>query len=326
MSNSIKNFGYGYLIGDAALATASILQGRQQAIDNQIDFSKTQGYSSAVAGGLYGVSSVIAAVYGNPSTEKKLELLYSDMRQDLKKMGLHITADVTPELLAKEDGLIDGIQKFLYRNPTQVIHAIFALGGVKNMIGGLPSNGQEFNGSNFVSGALITIGGLVGLLVNEKAPDPAHPPQGVGQKIVAYAQEKPLRASANIFTANNLFLLTAARSDHQHYAHSTNGAQHSWILKLVTAAAYVTSNFFLSHSKRDNAGAQDSEQEAFMRQLRTTAAKVVSAQPAALQQTALTQVAGYLSTRPEVHQTAAQLLAEMQADILRLAPSVSLAR
>ncbi len=323
MSNTIKTFGYGYLLGDAALITASMLQARQQAADGKIPITQTQKFNAVVGGGIYTVASAVGAIYGNPSTEKKLELLYGDMKRDLQKMGLTIPADATPELLANHDGILDQIQKFLYRNPTQVIHALFAIGGVKNMMGGLPVNGGKFDASTVASGALITLGGLVGLLVPEKPRDPAHPPQNFGEKVVAYAQEKPLRASANIFTANNAFLITGAMTDKKKYAASTNGAEYSWVFKLVTAAAYITSNFFLSRSKRDNVG---SEQDDFITKLRHTCAQVVVAQPPAMQQAALQQVAGYLAARPEVHASADALVAEMQHEIRQLAPALALQR
>lgn len=326
MSNTIKTFGYGYLVGDAALITSYMLQAKHEAAKTGGSIRETREYDAAIGGGIYTAASLIGAFFGNPSTEKKLELLYADMGRDLQKMGLTIPPDATPELLARKNGVFDGIQDFLYRNPTQVIHALFAIGGVKNMMGGLPKNGEGANWSTLASGALITLGGLVGLLVPEKAPDAAHPPQNFGERLVARVQEKPLRASATIFTVNNAFLLTGAHRDKNAYADSTTGAQYSWIFKLVTAASYITSNFFLSRSKRDNVGAQGPEQEEFIGKLRLTAANVVSAQPAAMQQAALMQVAGYLATRPEVHQSAGEIAAEMQAEIQHLAPAPSFAR
>jgi hypothetical protein len=317
--NSIKTFGYGYLIGDAALMTAGILKAQDEAAATGKELHQTQKFKEAVAGGIYATAGLVAARYGNPSTEKKLELLYRDMYADLTRMGITVPSKATPELLARNDGLIAQMDRFLYRHPTQVVHAIFAAGGIPNMIAGMPKDGQSFNPSVFVSGLLITIGGLVGLLLPQKKPDIFNEPQSFTGKVLETAQKNPLATAATIFTTNNLFLLTGAMQDKKEYAQSTSGAQHAWIYKLATAAAYITSNYFLSRSTRDNTGGKGPEQEEILKRLQETSARLVQAQPAAMQEAVLERVAGYLASKPDVHATAEELATQIRGNIEQLA-------
>ena len=318
--NAVKTFGYGYLVGDAALMTAGVLKATHDAKILGVPMTSTQRFKEAAAGGIYATAGIIGARYGDPSTEKKLELLYSDMHHDLMRMGIQIPKDATPELLASKDGVIDHIEAFLYRHPTQMIHAIFAAGGVQNMLAGLPKGQTKFNKDVFASGLLITIGGLVGLMLPEKKPDPAHPPEGFVNKLVAKAQEKPLATAAAIFTVNNAFLLTGTYADKKAFATSTTGAQHAWMFKLATAAAYITSNYFLSRSKRENTGSHGAEQDEIIQKLQETSARLVLAQRPEMQEAVLQQVSGYLATRPEVGETAEQIATELHQTMQRLAP------
>ncbi len=325
MGGSLKSSGIGYLIGDAALTVSGLLNATHEMQfdpetralrDAPINYTETGAFKQAVGGMLYGMAGLVVARYGNPSTEKKLALLYTAMHEDLTRMGITIPKDATPELLAAENGVIAHIERFLYQNPTQIMSAIFSLGGVSNVLGGITARDP----SMAASGALVTIGGLLGLLGKEQQTEGKENP-------LDWALHHPTQSSALAYTLNNGFLAHSAYKDHQKYTASPTAAKHSWVFKMTTLAAYLVSNFFLSKSSQNNASAQgDAEQQVLLQKLSETSARVVLAQPPAMQEAVLQQMSGYLAARPELNMQADTIATALQQQLHELAPAAQLAR
>ena len=171
---SLKAAGYAYLVGDAALFAAGLME------------KNTKG---AITGALWGVGGLAAARYGNPTAEKQIELVSTRLGEYLAKQGIKIPSHPTTALLAKENGLLDHVEQFLYHYPSEMLNAIYMLGATQMVSSGIS---RKFT-PDIVSGILIGAGALAGILIHEKKPDSEHPPHGALEKAVSWIQEKPLR-------------------------------------------------------------------------------------------------------------------------------------
>lgn len=311
MVGSLKASGLLYMVGDAALVTSELMRGN------------TNG---AVGAALYGVAGLTTAVYGNPSAEKKFELLSGRISKHLHEQGIVLPEHgaISRDELAKDGGIIQTIEGFLYQHPSEILNALFAIGGTQLVKGGLaPKAGQSKDYMLAASGALVTTGALVGLLVPEKKHDanaPA-PPDTFG-KVKQWVEEKPLRATGYLYGLNNFTLLGSAYQDYKKSATQVGNAKYSYIPKLVTVATYFAANIFLSKSSKDNTKADGDEQK-FYDALENASAQIILAQPPALQAKMLQQMAGYLSAQPEVTMPANVLAAQLETRLAQLAHTVA---
>lgn len=314
-NQSLKAAGVAYLIGDAAIIATGFL-----------DDSKTpkEQMQHSLVGVYWGLGGLTAARYGNPKEEKQLELLSSHLGDYLKKQGVEIPDSPSTEALTKQGGIIDHIETFLYKHPSEVLNAIYALGAVqlarsgrtamKNKTG---KDDRRLAGLDIASGALIGAGALSGLLIKEKKPDPEHPAKGVLGKAKAWIQEKPLRASGILYTANNVSMILAARTDQ---LNSKNTGNQGYKMRYVTAATYVFANAMLAISSKNHGGnisANTSEK------LATSAANVIAAQPPALQDALVMQISGYLAGQPEIDKKPNEIASLLQSKLAEVKTAMS---
>lgn len=272
---SLKASGYSYMIGDAALAAAGFLSGR---------------HKEAASGLLYGAGGLVLATCGNPSTEKRLQMLYQDMGKYLQQQGVSIPAGThAAEALSQPGGVVGHIEKFLYSYPSQILNTLFAAGGVQMLRSGL----QHQKGWDTASGALVAAGGLVGLLVNERKPDPQeHARKGLIGKAMDWVQEKPLRLSGYLYMGNNATLLMSAMKERK-----ADPGQHSYLLKLLTVASYVVANSLFAMSSKDNISCKEKLDPRALDELEHVAAEVIAAQPRPMREQLINQMAAYLSAQ-----------------------------
>ena len=282
---SLTKAGVAYLIGDGSLAMSGLLSGR---------------YKEASSGLLWGVGGLACARYGNPDAEKKLELLSCRLRNYLQRQGVAIPENPDTKLLCRKDGLVDHIEDFLYKYPSQVLNTAYAIGGLQLFRSGLEHSKRW----DAASGALISTGALAGLLIPEKKPDPDHPPEGTIEKAKAWLQEKPLRISGALYTLNNATLVASALGERK-----ANPQQKSYLFKFLTAASYIFGNAMLAMSSKDHGNALSGGNKA-MERLADASARVIAAQAPQIQEALVHEISGFLAAQPDVPLKAEQI-AEM---------------
>ena len=293
--NTLKAAGYAYLVGDAALFASGLMAGR---------------YQEAATGLIWGLGGLAPARYGNPNAEKQLQLLSNRLGHYLRKEGIEIPKNPDTKLLTEEGGIIDHTESFLYKYPSQMLNAVFSLGGTQLLRSGL----QHGKGWDAASGALVAAGGLAGLLIPEKKPDPEHPPTNMIGKAWAWLQEKPLRISGTLYALNNVTLTMSAIKEMR-----TNPAQKSYWFKFLTAGSYLFGNAMLAMSSKGHAGGNADQKMEAMEKLADVTAQVIAAQTPEIQEALVQHISGFLSAQPEV-----RLKAEEIAELLhkKLAKSI----
>ena len=152
-ANSLSAAGYGYLVGDAALFASGMMAGRSK---------------EAMSGLMYAVGGAVPAFYANPSAEKQCRLIAERLGDYLRKEKIEIPKDPDIQALTKSNGIIENIEAFLYKYPSQVLNLTYAIGGTQLLRSGM----QHHKGWDMASGALVAAGGLAGFLVTEKSPPP----------------------------------------------------------------------------------------------------------------------------------------------------------
>lgn len=272
---SLKTAGYAYLVGDAALFASGRMAGRNK---------------EANAGLVYTIGGLACARYANPTAEKQMKLLGTRMGEFLRKEGAVIPKDPDIQNLLQPGGVIDHVESFLYKYPSQVLNATYAAGGVQLLRSGLQA-GKHWDTA---SGALVAAGGLAGLLIHEQPKDKDHPPKTAFAKAVAWLQEKPLRLSGGLYMLNNATLIMSALEERK-----ANPAQKSYMFKFLTAASYIFGNTMLSLSSKENKANGEQCNEA-MDKLSQASAKIIAAQPQELQEALVQHIAGFLASQPEV--------------------------
>lgn len=282
--SSLKAAGYSYLVGDAALFASGIMAGRSK---------------EASSGLLYGMAGLICAKYGDPNADQHFKLLTHKLGNYLKQDGIAIPHTPQTAMLAKDGGIIDHVETFLYTYPSQILNAFFTVGGVQLLRSGL----QHKKGWDTASGACVAAGALAGLLIPEKKPDPDHPALGPLGKAWEWVQEKPLRLSGALYTINNVTLTASAMQEMR-----KNPNQKSYLFKFLTAASYVFANAMLSISSKSHGDSGEMrEASKAMEKLADAAARVIAAQPPELQAALLENIAGHLSDQPGVGMNAQQI-------------------
>jgi hypothetical protein len=116
---TLKAAGYGYLVGDFAGIAATMARGKFEA-----NWATAAGFATWAVGGIG------AAVYGNPDTEKQLEILAHKLESYLVKHGAKVT-DVErnqSDLMRGKNGLGAQLDRFMHEHPTEILNASYAVG------------------------------------------------------------------------------------------------------------------------------------------------------------------------------------------------------
>ena len=297
---TLKAAGYGYLLGDAALAASGFVKGKA-------------GREVLVAGALWGVGGVGAAVYGNPSTEKQLEILAHKLEKYLVAHGAHVSDSARDhaDLLRGKNGLGAKIDRFMYEHPSEILNTAYAVGAgmlIKDGLREIANAGKHalpkalnkaaFGNvsSTFWLGGLVLAGALGGLLIKEDADARAKvDPSSITSRIGGFFQEKPLRWSGSCYWMGNLFALKKAFDEKAAFTPgSTRFGMKPHQFSFLTVAAYVVSNGLLFASSRDQIREEKFKPE-HVAQLEQVAAEIIAAQPPQVQAQLLTSVSHYLA-------------------------------
>lgn len=291
---SLKAAGYALLAGDTSLIVSGIMGKR---------------YKEAASGLIYFAGGLFCSKYANPSAEKQLRLLGMRLGEYLRKEGVEVPHEPTLDALVKPAGLIETTEAFLYKYPSQMMNACFALGGTQLMSSGI-QHGKHWDTA---AGACVVAGGLGGILVSEQKPDPdkkaAHGPLS---KAVSWFQEKPLRISGVLYGLNNPALIMSGIKEYKN-----NPANKSYMFKFLTAASYMLGNTLLCMSSKENSGTQQQVDDA-LDKLATASAQILAAQPPEMRQSLLQHMAGFLAAQPEVTLKAPEIEKLMQNKVQSL--------
>lgn len=308
----LKLAGYSYVLGDAAMVAASASR------------EGMKGLKGGISGGaIWAAGGIAAARYGNPDDEKRLSILAGKLEQHLKQQGVTIPDTVREQnALLKSPTLWQKVENFLYQHPSELLNASYAIGAATILKSSFGQTDKKLFPAKFGKGAmqsvntefwigsLVLAGALGGLLIKEDkhAGERAENQTGLG-KIKAYFQEKPLRWSGTLYTANNAFLGLRAWQDFQGIKPGGDFAGKSFkphYFSTLQLATYLFSNAMLMMSSRDQMeNRQWSPQH--VAQIEDAGARIIAAQPAEMQQALLADMSRYLAEQKGVGQDAPQI-------------------
>jgi hypothetical protein len=309
--NSLKAAGLAYLVGDFSLAYAKYQESAHKIEEDRRagkDITNASKMGGAIGALMWAVGGLAAARYGNPTAEKQIQLLEHRLGAYLKKQGVKIPKDPTAHDLAKDGGIIDHIETFLYAHPSEMLNATYAIGGVLTLKDGI----KKHNFWDTYSGAFITAGALIGLLIPEKKPDPDHPAKGTFGKAVEWVQEKPLRTSGALYHLNNVAMLAGAWN--KTTENKSTGLNSHWF-RYLTAGSYIFANSMLALSSKEASTKDAEKNNATIQKLADESAAVITAQPKEVQEALVQNIAGYLSAQPEIKKTAPEIAELLHAKL-----------
>ncbi len=297
---TLKLAGASFVVADSALITSGLLAGK----------------GKEAFGGVFGLmAGFVGARYGNPNAERQLDQIYKKLGAHLREKNITIPDNPTAEALSSQGGLVSQVESFLYDNPTQVMNVLYSLIGVQFLRSGIQHN----TGDMKKSGALLIAGALAGLLIHEKKPDPEHPPEGTLQKAWSWIQEKPLRLTGTLFTANQFFLAKDALRER-----ALDPTKKSYVFKLIAVASFVFGNTMMGLSSKSHGGGSVLDDQS-LQTLAETSAKVIASQPPEVQKELLDNVALYLTSLPNVKVNAEDMSAMLKQRLTELSQGQALA-
>ena len=322
---TLKAAGASYIVGDTAGAIASALR-------PSAGGQGSSKWKTAAGFGVWGVGGAAAAFFGNPDTDKQLEILAHKLRQHLAQNGITIPSSAAAQSeLLQDQGLLHNVSRFLYEHPSEVLNTAYAIGAGMMVHGGwkaiqqkertlFPSSFKldELNkvSTDFWSGLLVSLGALGGLFIKEdphaqeKAKD-----GGVIDKTKAYFSEKALRFPGMMYGLNNIVLAGRVMQEHRDY--KNNGKTFKpYHFSAVTLATYIFSNLMLQFSPR-NQIAKHLPAEAVAK-LEQAAAAIIAAQPPEMQQAVLADVSAYMASQKGVTFKAPEIASHLASRVTEL--------
>lgn len=296
---SLKVAGVLYSIGDISMAVAGYLKG-------------TSARKEAATGAIWFAGGVAAAAFGNEKAERKLRRLRREISGFLRDQGAEIPSHsvLSTKAIEKETKPWDHVGDFLYKHPSQMLNASYAVGSVSLF----KSAHEQKLLSNYVSAVAVEAGALGGLLIPEYKTPPAKKPEGIVGKTWHWMREKPLRFSGIMYWINNGAALGRALEDRKKWADPAKNirvhgdkarwAHKSYIFTFITLANYVVANLLLLLTPKEEV---NKKQPLDISSLEKAMAEVIAAQPPLLQEDMIHQLSGFLATRPEINGKASEI-------------------
>ncbi len=277
--NSLKYGGWANLVGDGALLASGLKSGRSKEINT---------------GALYTVGGLIVSRYGNVKTEHHLRQVSEQLAGFLQQQ-----AGMLPEhcglysiLKDRRDNGLQKMEDFLYRYPSQATLGIYTLGAFSMLQSGIKH--RKFWDAAYGVSSVSTK--LASLVVPEKkktaateSHEKATTPIG---KVFEWVQEKPLRIFGYGSMVTDALLGMSAYREYK-----SNPQQKAYIFKFLTTGTYLMADMMFAISSKEGEGKFDPDEQ---RRIEGLAAETIAAQPGAIQGALTNQVAGFLSTRPEM--------------------------
>lgn len=314
---TLKAAGVSYIVGDLSMVAAGAARGHGV-------LGSVSGGATWLAGG------VAAAMYGNPDTKRQLSIQASKLEAYLRKRGVAIPEDARAQSALLAHKTVWGhVEQFMYEHPSELLNSMYLLGASMLLHEGLTKdvakhakniipkgvNAAAFKNvsSTFWIGAVVSAGALLGLFVKEDphAREKLNDDASWLDRAMAYVKEKPLRASAILYTVNNGFLGLRAYQDFSE-RHSAFKAQafKPHVASGLQLGAYLVGNGLLFASSRSQITKQGFAPDD-MAQLENAAAAVIAAQPPETQQALLTDVSQFMATQKGVAVPAEKIAADL---------------
>lgn len=308
---TLKAAGYSYLLGDAAMFASGMVKMLQATLGQE---KKAAKYES-LTGALWGLGGLAAARYGNPDTEKQLEILAHRLEAHMNKQGAKLpdAERANVELLAGKNGFIAKAERFLYQHPSEILNAVYLIGS-GTMIGSGIFSKKGGATEKIAMGGLVAAGALAGLLIKED-PDARTKadPNSLMSRTAAFIQEKPLRLTSTLYWGNNIFAALKARKEQLAHVPGTSAIK-PYMLSYLCAASYILANGLLSLSSRDQIQEKKFTSE-HIAKLEEVAAEIIAAQPPQLQAALLTDVSRYLANEKMIDVSAEELSKQLLARV-----------
>jgi len=306
--------GYGYMLGDAALFAAAIARGRASGKHVKV-MDEVMGSALWFSGGLG------AAVYGNPSTSKQLDMQAERLKKHLQDNGITIPTDQAGQnALLKDKNFWGKFENFLYEHPSELLNGAFGIGSallVKQGLGEIKAgktllpkamnlNAMRGMSTTFWMGTIVGLGALAGLFIHEDPEARKKAEHGnVFDKALAFAKEKPLRITGALYATNNIFTTLKAFTDYKDFGKSAAKIKPHYF-SMTTAACYIMSNILLLMSNRDQLSKSGFKPED-LAQLEDAAARIIVAQPQEMQAAVLKDVSEYMVAQKNINMDAPTL-------------------
>lgn len=287
---SLESAGLGYLAADAALGTAAMLR-------------KDKQVGALIASMCWGVGSIAALRYGHKPLEKHLHELSLALKDDLEQQGIDIPDEsaLSAQNLSQKGGVIDGIEDFIYRHPSQVFNGIYGAGGTVQALTAAEKSYRN-------SGLLVATGGLLGIFLSEKEMPkdmskdaPAEASSSLNP--ITWFTDKPLRVSSAFYMANNYYLVKSAMGEAE---------QAPKLLKFGAVGAYIFANVMLALSSKIH-GKQSDVPDDVLNSVEQEAANVVATLPKEAQRGIMQHIAEHLSEHDGVNQSPDEIRTAMTA-------------
>ncbi|MFZ4541390.1 MAG: hypothetical protein ACOYNL_06215 [Rickettsiales bacterium] len=300
---TIKAAGIGYLIGDAAFAGSGWIKG-------------ASGNAIFQTGAIWAAGGLGAALYGNPGTEKQLEILAHKLESYLKHHGAKVTDTErnNSELLRGKNGLGAKLDRFMHEHPTELLNTAYAIGAGLLLHKGIKNFAVKEGKIDAAMGALVLAGALTGLFIKEDPTAKAADPSSIISRTVSAVQQKPMRLSGALYWAGNIFTVANGFNDKKMHNHKSLAGIKPHYLSFLTAASYILANGMLALSSREQIREEKFKPE-HLAQLEQVAAEIIAAQPPQLQAQLLTGVSEYLANERMVGVSSAELTKQLMARV-----------
>ena len=304
---TVKAAGYGYLIGDMAMAASGLIKG---------------GTTSQIfkTGAIWSAGGIGAAMYGNPDVEKQLDILAHKLEKHLTKDGATVTDAVrsNTELLQGKNTLGAKLDRFLHEHPTELLNAAYAIGAgvlLKGSYNKLSDTRKQIEAG---MGALVLSGALCGLLIKEdpNARDKVEHTSLVS-RTVGYIKEKPMRLAGSLYLLNNGLGIANALLDKKDFSHQPKAGMKAHWFSFAMVTSYMVANGLLFISSRDQIQEKKFQPE-HIAKLEQVAAEIIAAQPPQLQAALLADVSQFMATQHGVALPAEEIAHDLATRVTEL--------
>lgn len=296
---SLETCGWSYIVGDVALLASGLMSGRNK---------------EALSGALYTAGGLVLAGYGNVKTEHHLRRVAERTAQQLKQQagGLPEECGLFTILKEKRHGVLPHIDDLLTRYPSQTTLSIYAMGALAMLQSGLKHNKSW----DVFYGATVGAAGIGSIIIPEKRKDEKHdekPPTDLFGRLWSWIEEKPLRMAGYAYIVGGLALGMSAYREYLE-----NPRQKSYIAKFITTGTYLFGDVLIALSNKDHTNAGGTFDAEEQRRITALAAEGIASYPKEMRAGLVHQMAGFLSTQPEMQGKAADIAAAIGEQVAHM--------
>jgi|GEM_PF-6375605 len=304
-NNTLHASGVVYLLGDAVSIFSGLWGGQQAA--------------QIATGSAFALGDIGLMAFGKPSEERLFKQLMQDLKQELKQKGVEIpsASALNTEALTQRGGFLESIHEFMCKNANKIKIMAEVVGGVFTFITGISKDKHgEQNPGKIRAGIMLMVGWAASLLIQEKKIDrdgEAFKQANPLERFVMEVQNKPLSIAATSSVVNNAFTIAGAmekKKQHQHDGKSHTG----YNLDIAYSLIFLAGNGLYAASRK-TPGARHHQDNALINDMYGIVMEGLAGKPRDKIETAIETVADYLSKRPEVKETKAQIIERLHQEL-----------